>query len=153
MAPRPAVPADIEKLGRFMDESIRLPGGFRIGWDAIIGLVPGIGDVVGAAMSGYIVVSAARAGVAGSVLLRMVANVGLETLVGIVPIVGDVFDAVFKANVRNIDLFRRYQGDPAATRQKSIGLLALIAGLALALTAGLVVLVARLLVWAWAAIG
>jgi hypothetical protein len=152
-APRPAVPAEIEKLGRFMDESIRLPGGFRIGWDAIIGLVPGIGDAVGTAISGYIVLSAARAGVAGSVLLRMVANVGLETLVGIVPIVGDIFDAIFKANVRNIELFRRYQGDPTATKHKSTRVVALVVVALLALAVAFVALVVRLVAWLWTAIG
>lgn len=105
--PASAELAHLQRLSRLLDASIRLPGGFRIGWDTIIGLVPGIGDAVGAGLSAYIVWSAARMGAPRHVLTRMIANVGIDTLIGSVPLVGDLFDAGFKANLRNVALLER----------------------------------------------
>lgn len=105
----PAVlPGHLQALARFLDESIRLPGGYRIGWDGLIGLIPGVGDVAGLLVSSYIVAGAARLGVAKSVLLRMCANVAIETVIGAIPVVGDVFDFVYKANLRNVALLEKH---------------------------------------------
>jgi hypothetical protein len=119
--PAAGLPPGLERLGRFMDEAIRLPGGFRIGWDAVIGLIPGIGDAVGAAVSAYIVLGAARAGVSGIVLLRMIGNVALETIVGTIPLVGDLFDAAYKANMRNLRLLERHSAAPRTVHRRSVG--------------------------------
>ena len=101
-----------------MDSSIRIPViGKKIGWDAIIGLVPGIGDLAGAVISGYIVVSAAKLGVPRGAQARMVANIGLETLIGAVPLVGDLFDMAFRANLRNVALIERHLEPNAAQRE------------------------------------
>lgn len=97
----------IQSLKRFstlMDSSVRLPGGYRIGLDGIIGLIPGIGDLAGMAASLYIIVSAHRLGAGRSTLVRMLFNVGLETVIGSVPLAGDIFDMAFKANNRNMQL-------------------------------------------------
>ena len=95
----------VDRLAYLLDDSIPIPGtGRRIGIDAVIGLVPGLGDVAGTALSGVIVVQAARMGAPFSVLLRMVLNVGIEALVGAIPFVGDLFDAWWKANRRNARL-------------------------------------------------
>lgn len=102
-----------------MDSAIRLPGGFRIGIDGLIGLVPGFGDLFGALLSSYIVVQAARMKVGGSVLIRMVGNIALELGVGLVPVVGDLFDFAFKANMRNVQLIETYLQQPQATRRRS----------------------------------
>lgn len=109
----------LRKLAWLLDNAIRLPGGFRIGFDGLIGLVPGIGDLVAALLSSYIVVEAARMKVGGSVLMRMVGNIALELGIGLVPVVGDLFDFVFKANTRNLQLIESYLERPDETRQRS----------------------------------
>lgn len=104
----------IEALGYYLDSAIRLPGiGYRIGYDALLGLIPGVGDVVGLALSVYILIEAARFRLPASTLLRMALNVALEVLVGAVPLLGDLFDATWKANARNLALLH----DRLAARQ------------------------------------
>ena len=109
----------LRTLAWLMDNSIPLPGGFRIGLDAIIGLVPGIGDAIGAVISAYIINEARGMGAPRSVLFRMMANVMTETIVGAIPFAGDVFDAAYKANMRNLALLARYQLDPVGSRRGS----------------------------------
>jgi hypothetical protein len=109
----------LRQLAWLLDNSIPLPGGFRIGLDAVIGLVPGIGDAIGALVSVYILNEARLLGAPRSVLMRMSGNVILETLVGAIPFAGDLFDAGFKANARNVTLLERYQLDPAGSARGS----------------------------------
>lgn len=109
----------LRSLAWLLDNSIPLPGGFRIGLDAIIGLVPGIGDAIGALVSVFIINEARTLGAPRSVLMRMSANVMIETLVGAIPFAGDLFDAGFKANARNIALLERYHLDPVGSRRGS----------------------------------
>lgn len=90
-----------------LDSSIPLPGGYRIGLDGVIGLVPFVGDALGASLSTYIVIQAARLGVSTRLLLKMMLNIVVEATVGIIPILGDVFDMVWKANERNITLLNQ----------------------------------------------
>jgi hypothetical protein len=97
----------IERLAWLMDGSIELPGGYRIGLDPIIGLIPGIGDLIGAAVSSAIVFQAHRAGIPKATLMRMVANVGLDAMLGAVPLIGDLFDFAFKVNRKNLHLYRQ----------------------------------------------
>jgi len=134
----------LQRLGRFMDSSIRLPGGYRIGWDGLIGLIPGIGDLVGLLVSSGILVATARLGVPRPVLARMALNIGIETLVGSVPIVGDLFDLVFKANERNLALAVRAIDSPTPTARRS--------GAALIAVAVALLLMVVLLGWAVVAI-
>jgi hypothetical protein len=114
-----AVPADLDRLARFLDSSIRLPGNLRIGFDGLIGLIPGIGDAVGAMFSFYIISRASALGVSRAVLARMFVNVALDTLVGAVPIFGDMFDFAFKSNLRNMALIQRYMADARRERRSS----------------------------------
>lgn len=109
----------LKSLAWLLDESIRLPGGWRIGVDALIGLIPGIGDAVGALLSAYIINEARALGAPRSVLLRMALNVMLETIVGAVPFAGDIFDAAYKANIKNLELLERYQLDPIGSGRRS----------------------------------
>jgi hypothetical protein len=126
----------LDSLAYLLDNSIPIPGtGARVGLDALIGLVPGIGDVAGTAMSGYIVMQAARMGAPASVIARMVLNVGIETVVGAIPFLGDLFDAGWKANARNIKLLRGSVVAPGAVRRSSrlvVGVTALVLLLLLA---------------------
>jgi hypothetical protein len=131
-------------LARFLDSSIRLPVvGYRIGWDAVVGLVPGIGDIAGGVVSCYIVLQAARLGAPATLLIRMLANIGLEMLVGVVPLIGDAFDAVWKANLRNMRLLDRHLADPSGARRASRIWLALVAGG----VAGVMLLLGALVLW------
>ena len=104
----------------WLDNAIAVPGTrFRIGFDALIGLLPGVGDLVGALLSSYIIAVAAARGLPAGALARMAINVGIEAIVGLVPIAGDVFDAAWKANQRNIRLIQQFEESPAAARLQS----------------------------------
>ena len=128
-------------LARLLDDLIRVPGTkFGVGLDPIIGLIPGLGDVIGGAMSGYILLVAAKEGVPKSVLMRMLGNIALDSLVGVVPLVGDLLDFGVKANRRNIDLLERYLGAPAQTRAASRGVVALLLLAVVLIIAGAVAL-------------
>ena len=107
----------LTRIARLMDSSIRIPIiGRRIGWDAVIGLIPGVGDAAGALISLYIVVAAMRLGAPGGVVARMIGNIGLETLVGVVPLLGDLFDMAFRANMRNVALLEQHlESNPVET--------------------------------------
>lgn len=95
----------LSRLAWVLDQALPIPGTRqRIGLDAILGLIPGVGDTIGAVLSTYIIVEAARRGASVWTVARMLANVAVETLVGAVPILGDLFDVVWKANVRNLAL-------------------------------------------------
>jgi hypothetical protein len=92
----------LRRLAWLLDSSIQIPGTrFRIGLDALVGLVPLIGDFIGVAFSAVILLEAARLGVSKRILARMALNVALEGLLGVVPLAGDLFDAAWKANQRN----------------------------------------------------
>ncbi|ALN72953.1 MULTISPECIES: DUF4112 domain-containing protein [unclassified Aureimonas] len=97
--------ARLNTLARLMDTAIRVPGtDIRFGADALIGLVPGIGDAGGALIGLYIVNEARRMGVPKRKLARMIANLGVDAAFGAVPLAGDLFDVYFKAHKRNIQL-------------------------------------------------
>lgn len=109
MTTRTADIDDVRRLVHLMDESFRIPIlGRRFGWDAIIGLVPFLGDAVGAAVGSYIVFRAWRLGVPRATVARMVGNVLVDFLIGDIPIIGDLFDFVFKSNRRNLELLERH---------------------------------------------
>jgi len=98
----------LERLTRLMDDAFRVPGtNFRVGLDAIVGLIPGVGDVVGWLASAYILAAAARQGVPRATLLRMTMNTAVDLVGGALPIVGDVFDAWWKSNRRNLTLMQQ----------------------------------------------
>jgi hypothetical protein len=97
-----------ERLGWLLDDLFRVPIlGWRFGLDALIGLIPGIGDTGTALASFYILASAVRHGVPKITLLRMGMNIGFDYLIGSVPVVGDVADVFWKSNQKNIALLRK----------------------------------------------
>jgi hypothetical protein len=133
--------ARLRRVGWLLDDSIPIPGTrFRLGIDQIIGLVPGIGDLVGGVLSLYIIVEAWRLGVPRGVLARMGWNVAVDTLVGEVPILGDLFDIGFKANLRNLALIDAFVRRPADVRRTSRRFVALLVAGLLLLTAGAIAL-------------
>jgi len=101
----------VRLLARLLDSSISVPGtAWKIGLDPIVGLIPGIGDLIGAVLSGYIILEAVHAEVPTFTLVRMLVNVGIDTVLGAVPALGDVFDAAWKSNMMNVALLERHLG-------------------------------------------
>jgi hypothetical protein len=111
--PDSALPRDLVTLRRFaflMDEAFVIPGtNFRVGLDAVLGLIPGIGDVIGAVLSTWIIAGALRHRVPARVIVRMVFNIAIDLLFGAVPVAGDVFDFMFEENMKNMRLLEKYR--------------------------------------------
>ncbi len=102
---------NLDLLSHLLDDFLRIPGTqIRFGLDGIIGLIPGIGDVLGAMASWIIILAAWLRGVPRITLARMLANVAIETIIGTIPILGDAFDIAWKANRRNYALLERSIG-------------------------------------------
>jgi hypothetical protein len=128
--------ADAELIAWLLDNSIPIPGtGRRIGLDAVIGLVPGLGDILAGGLGLLIVARAVQRGLPTVVLARMLANVALDFTIGSVPIIGDAFDLWYKSNARNVALLRRYADNPSASTAGQwaffVGLLAVIGAVAI----------------------
>lgn len=118
----------LDRLAYYLDSSIPVPGSnARVGIDALIGLIPGIGDTLGAIVSSYILSEAARLGAPKTVLMKMAFNILLDTSVGVVPVMGDLFDFAWKANQRNVNILEEYMRQPrkavASSRLFALGLL------------------------------
>jgi hypothetical protein len=110
----------LRQLAHLLDAAVRVPGtNIRFGLDAILGLIPGAGDIAGGVLSTVIILQAAKLGAPRSVLARMVMNVAVDSIVGAVPILGDLFDIGWKSNMRNAELLERYVERPQATRAAS----------------------------------
>lgn len=136
--------ASARAIARLLDDAVPIPGtNVRVGLDALLGLLPGVGDVTGLVFGGYLVMLAARAGAPGSVVARMIVNLALDTAIGAVPLLGDVADIAWKANRRNLALLERALAQPERERRRS----ALVLGGALAGLATLAAAGAALAVW------
>ena len=99
---------DVERLGWLMDDLFRIPIlGWRFGLDAVVGLIPGIGDTGTALVSFYILAAAVRHRVPKITLLRMGMNIGIDYVLGSLPVVGDIADAWWKSNQKNVALLRK----------------------------------------------
>lgn len=119
----------VDRVVSAMDDRFGIPGtNIRFGADAIIGLVPWLGDAVSVGISGMLVVAMARRGASGMVLVRMLLNVVTDYLLGAVPLLGDLFDFSFKANRRNLRLLREHyeQGKHQGSAWWVLGLILLI---------------------------
>lgn len=116
---------------------MRIPGtSVRVGLDPIIGLIPGAGDLAGAALGGWLILLASREGAPRGMLLRMLANVGVDALLGSVPLLGDLFDAGYKANMRNVALLERHMETPRAVERSSAVFVAVLLAALILLVAG-----------------
>src|SRR5215207_10743597 len=113
-AERADVERGLDQLSRVMDGLFRIPGtGWRIGLDALVGLIPGVGDFATTAVSLYILAAGVRYQVPKVTLLRMASNIAVDYLLGAVPVVGDLFDAAWKSNQMNVELLRQRASVPA----------------------------------------
>jgi hypothetical protein len=131
--------SELEAITWFLDNSIPVPGtgGRRFGMDAIIGLVPFVGDLVSGVIGLYLVWRGSRLGVPKIVLARMLANTGIDMAIGAVPFLGDLFDLWFKSNSRNLGLMKSRLVDPAASTRNDW----LVVGGLIAAIVGVIVLV------------
>jgi hypothetical protein len=129
--------ARLQRYAWLLDNSIPLPGlKYRIGWDPIIGLLPGIGDAIGALLSMVIVLEGARSGLPRVILLRMAWNIAVEMVLGTVPLLGNIFDMTWKANVRNVRLLEKYLNTPGKSMASSAAVLsAVLVGMVLLMVA------------------
>ena len=102
------IEASLDQLSRWMDGVFRIPGvGWRFGLDALIGLIPGIGDTATSLVSFYVLVAGVRYRVPKITLLRMGVNIGIDYVLGSIPVVGDAFDMFWKSNQMNVELLRK----------------------------------------------
>ena len=134
-------PQRYAQIARVFDEAFQIPGTrWRFGLDAILGIVPGVGDLVAALAGMYGLLLAHEMNAPASVQIRMIGNLLLDTAAGAIPLLGDLFDVAFKAHVRNRVLLEQWIEHPQKTRRGSRAVLAL-AALALGtLVMGLVAL-------------
>jgi hypothetical protein len=99
----------VELLEMLLERSIPIPGLKRpIGLDAIVGLIPVVGDAISAAMGAYIVWEARNMGVPKWKIWRMIANLGVDTAIGAIPVAGDAFDLIFRSNSRNLRILKKH---------------------------------------------
>ncbi len=134
----------VRRLSQFLDNAFTIPGtSYRVGVDPLLGLFPGMGDYLGAFLSGYIVFEAARLGSSRATLGRMVFNIILETILGLIPGLGDIFDVFWKANAKNTTLLEQNLAS-SETREKTdwVFLVTLLVGLAL-----IIIGIASLSIW------
>jgi len=104
-----AVRRRIEAIEKLLEHGFRVPGtGYEFGLDAIVGLIPVIGDFIGAAFGAYLVWEANNLSLPKWKIWRMAGNVGLDTAVGFVPFAGDALDFLFRSNTRNLKIVKRH---------------------------------------------
>ena len=95
----------LKLLSERLDNSIKIPGtNQKIGIDPIIGLIPILGDFIGVIFSTYIMYSGIKMGVSSKIVKKMATNLAIEFIMGSIPIIGDIFDALWKANKKNVEL-------------------------------------------------
>lgn len=99
----------VDSASRMLDTKFRIPGtDIRFGADFLLGLFPGVGDVISFGFSGVLVMTLAKNGASPMLAARMLFNVILDLLVGSIPVLGNIFDLFYKANYRNVQLMQEY---------------------------------------------
>ena len=118
--------AHIKSLSRLLDTKFQGPFGTRYGLDALVGLIPGVGDFITSAFSLYIIAQAAALGVSSATLIRMAINVIFENVIDMIPFVGNLFDFYWKANRKNMELLESHLQNPSRETIKSRTVVAII---------------------------
>ena len=138
----------LQRLEILLDEAFRIPGtGIRFGIDGIIGLVPGLGDVLAGLLSLIIPLAAWVRGVPYVTLLRMAINLGLGVLIGTIPLLGDAFDIAWKPNRRNYQLLQRHLAAPRRHTWRDWGFLLVLLSILGLIFAAPIALVVWFLSW------
>ena len=110
-----AAEARIHRVTRWLDDIVAVPGtNQRVGLDPLVGLIPVVGDVIGALAGSWVIAEAARFGIPRVVLARMIVNLVVDLALGMIPFLGIVLDVVSRSNAANLELFRRHALDPDA---------------------------------------
>jgi len=109
----------VKTLATFLDQKYQLPFGLRIGWDGILGFIPGIGDLATNALSLYIVLQAVLLGAPPTIVMRMGFNLFIDNLFDAIPFVGNFFDIFWKANSKNVALLESYFANPRRAMVRS----------------------------------
>ncbi len=130
----------LESLASFLDSKYKTPFGFSIGWDGIIGLIPGIGSVITTALSAIIVFHGIQLGASAFVVIRMILNIIADNLIGAVPILGWFADFFWKSNLKNVCLLQTYLASPESTNRSSRFLIGGIVGVAFIFIAALILI-------------
>jgi len=103
--------ARVTMVAKLMDSAFVIPGlNRRVGLDSVLGLVPGIGDALSAALASYIIWEARQLGLPRWKIARMIGNVAVDTTIGAIPLAGDLFDVFFKSNERNLRIIHEHLG-------------------------------------------
>ena len=151
--PDEKLPPDLVALRKFayyMDEAFTIPGTpIKVGLDALLGLIPWVGDIIGGVMSTWIVIGALRHRVPPRIIGRMVLNIVIDLVFGAVPVAGDVFDFMFEENMKNMRLLEAHRDrrrPPRSGRQIALILGAIITFLVL-LALSLVIAVVGIVLW------
>ena len=111
--------ARVALVARLMDNAFLIPGlNRRVGLDAVIGFIPGVGDAASAALASYIIWEARQLGLPRWKIARMIGNVAVDTAIGAIPFAGDVFDVFFKANMRNLRIIHDHLGRDGQGRRR-----------------------------------
>lgn len=151
MKPQHPIDPRLARLAQFtylLDQAFRVPGTrWRFGLEAVLGLVPGLGDTLGALFGAYTVLVARELGAPASLQLRMLVNLAIDAAAGAIPVAGDLFDAAFKAHVRNQRLLQDWLDAPHATRRSSLLLLLAGFGALLLMLAGTMWLAVTCVSW------
>jgi hypothetical protein len=149
---QPQTTRDVEQLAHWLDSVFEIPLlRIRFGVDALLGLVPGLGDTASAFASIYILQSAAKLGVSRVTMARMTLNILIDLLIGAIPLVGDLFDIYWKSNKRNVELLTRHIDADSMTERKlrraDTLFVALMIGLVLAVLMGTILLAYLTVSW------
>ena len=151
--PDEKLPRDLVALRKFallMDEAFAVPGTrMRVGLDAVLGLIPGVGDVIGGLFSTWIIAGALRHRVKPTVIVRMVLNVIMDVILGAVPLAGDVFDFLYEVNMHNMRLLEKHRDRTRPPRTGSSIALVLAAIIGVMLFIGFIVLTAAVALVLW----
>lgn len=138
---------EVRKIAEYLDSKYTLPFGWKIGWDGILGLIPGVGDLLTNAFSFYIIYKAAVIGCPPVVILRMGLNVLIDNVLDAVPLIGNIFDFMWKSNLKNVALMDRYLEKPHQVTRGSRAVVALALILVFAVFIGCIVMTFYLATW------
>ena len=110
---------NLNSIADLLDTRFKGPFGFRFGLDGLLGLIPGLGDIITNLMATYIILSATWQGYPSSVIMRMFMNLCVDNALDAIPLIGPLFDFVFKSNMRNIRLMEAYEANPQQVTKRS----------------------------------